>query len=524
MVGVVLAGVIVLPSLAFAAPAVSLSQVQQAIQANKAKWTAHETWVSRLPHDQIQRMLGLKHIPAKESRFSAALNPSATSTSPNIDWRNKDGVNWVSPILNQGNCGSCVAFSTIGTLETQMNITSGIPGFNPTYSAEALFMCGGASCESGWEPSDAAQYLQSTGVPDEACMPYTSGATGNDVACSEACSDMASRSLKITGYSHPSGGLFGGGGANAVKAALQNGPVVTTMTVYSDFLYYSGGVYKHTTGSEEGGHAVSIVGFDDTQQAWIVRNSWGPDWGANGFVYVAYSDDSGVGDDTYGFQLPQPNGYITMASPIDRSYISGKIAFNAESTFPNTSSVTFSVSAANGAKGTMTGSPEQTQYASMFDSSTVADGQYDVVATAQYSGKTVNSQHAIVYVVNHAPTAMSVTITGTDHDLTKPLSDRIVFNLSSSTGMNVPLSLLTFHAAQNGKDIYTKMSQIVVDQMTFGWRTGSVPDGSYDIYFTGDLATNQGAHYTATTTHTTVQVQNGSGSASRSPVVSSTTR
>ena len=69
-----------------------------------------------------------------------------------LDWRNKDGVNWISPILNQGNCGSCVAFAAVGVLESQVNITSGIPGLNPSFSTQALFACGGGGCESGWEP------------------------------------------------------------------------------------------------------------------------------------------------------------------------------------------------------------------------------------------------------------------------------------------------------------------------------------------------------------------------------------
>ena len=71
------------------------------------------------------------------------------------------------------------------------------------------------------------------------------------------------------------------------------GPLVTTMTVYEDFFDHKSGVYKHTTGKLAGGHAVSIVGYDDKDQAWIIRNSWGPDYGDNGYVKIAYDDDSG---------------------------------------------------------------------------------------------------------------------------------------------------------------------------------------------------------------------------------------
>jgi C1A family cysteine protease len=523
--GVVLVGVIAGLNLAFAAsnavPSnVTESLVQKAIQTNKAKWTAHETWVSRLPQAEISRMLGLKHVPNNDAQFKAVEKSSpfkAQVTQSSIDWRNNNGVNWVSPVLNQGNCGSCVAFSTVGTLETQVNITSGIPGLNPAFSAEALFMCGGASCDAGWEPKDAAKFLKSTGIPDEACMPYTSGATGNDVSCSDACSDRASRSLKIVGYKAPSSGW--GRDDAAVKAALLNGPVVTTLTVYTDFLYYTAGVYKHVTGKAEGGHAVSIVGYDDNQGAWIIRNSWGADWGQNGFALVSYDDDSGVGGETYSFQVPQAAGYVSMENPIERTFLSGKVSFNATSTFANTSAVNFTITNSTGQKTTMAAAGNSAKFAMPYDTSQLADGQYDIVATAQYGGQSANSQHAIFYVLNHAPTAMSLKVTGTDSSLSKPLSDRVVFNLDASTGTTVPFTSITFHVAQNGKDVYAKEAELVVEQMTFGWRTGSVPDGSYDIYFTGDLSTAEGAHYTAESGHSTVKVANGSaGSSASAPV------
>src|SRR6185437_2955175 len=121
-----------------------------------------------LPREQITRMMGVQQPPNNDALFrvkegSDRLLEARLPSS--IDWRNKDGVNWVDPILNQGNCGSCVAFSTIGTLQTQLNISSGIPGLDEQFSTQALFACGGGACDFGWEPQLAAQYLQTTGVP-----------------------------------------------------------------------------------------------------------------------------------------------------------------------------------------------------------------------------------------------------------------------------------------------------------------------------------------------------------------------
>jgi hypothetical protein len=60
------------------------------------------------------------------------------------------------------------------------------------------------------------------------------------------------------------------------------------MAVYQDFFSYSGGVYRHVTGALAGYHAVSVVGYDDTQSCWISKNSWGPGWGEAGFFRIGY--------------------------------------------------------------------------------------------------------------------------------------------------------------------------------------------------------------------------------------------
>ena len=224
-----------------------------------------------------------------------------------FDWRNKDGKNWVSPILNQANCGSCVAFAAVGAMETQLNISSLIPNLNTKLSPQNLFACGGGACEMGWYPESAASYLMKNGVTDEACMPYRSGATGEDVACNSSCADAAQRMYKISNYTTPSKAAAN---LQAVKAALAKGPLVTTLTVYADFVTYSSGVYKHTTGAALGGHAVSIVGYDDADQAFIIRNSWSEEWGEKGFARVAYTDTSGIGRSTWSYEVPATTGSV----------------------------------------------------------------------------------------------------------------------------------------------------------------------------------------------------------------------
>lgn len=64
----------------------------------------------------------------------------------------------------------------------------------------------------------------------------------------------------------------------------------TGFTVYADFMNYKGGIYKHVSGAQQGGHAVKLIGWgtDGTTNYWICANSWGPKWGESGFFRIAF--------------------------------------------------------------------------------------------------------------------------------------------------------------------------------------------------------------------------------------------
>ena len=70
---------------------------------------------------------------------------------------------------------------------------------------------------------------------------------------------------------------------------MNYGPLVTTFSVYADFFSYIGGIYSYASGAYQGGHAVLIVGYDDVNQYFIVKNSWGSGWGEAGYFKIAYS-------------------------------------------------------------------------------------------------------------------------------------------------------------------------------------------------------------------------------------------
>jgi len=74
---------------------------------------------------------------------------------------------------------------------------------------------------------------------------------------------------------------------------MTNGPVEAAFSVYADFLVYKTGVYKHTSGSMLGGHAVKILGWgvEDSTPYWLVVNSWNEDWGDMGFFKILRGKD-----------------------------------------------------------------------------------------------------------------------------------------------------------------------------------------------------------------------------------------
>lgn len=482
----------------------NVQQLNQKIQKTGGEWYAQDNQFTSLSKQEVRHRLGLRREGAVEATFVSPQVGVRSALPAQFDWRNKDGQSWVSPVLDQGNCGSCVAFASIGVLETQYKISTLFPNFNAKFSPQHLFACGGGYCDWGWTPSTAAQYLQNSGVPDEACMPYQSGATGKDVACRATCSDAASRSVRISSFSTPTRGSQN---IEALKSALQKGPVVTTLGVYADFMAYAGGVYKHTSGDYMGGHAISIVGYDDVKRAFIIRNSWGEEWGEKGFGYVSYDDESGVGDETWLYNVPTMAGAVSVESPTDYSYFSGTAPIKAFASFSTTDSLSVAIYNSRSQAVSSMSCPA-TGCAQDLDVSTLPDGRYEVQVFAlnQRGEKIGSSERHFFYVVNQAP-QMSITFKGAKGlDLSKDLAQRIEMEIST-TSSSVPMSLIEFHRrGPDGKE-EIRSASVVPAKLTMGWRTNLVPNGAYEIWYVGYVKSNS-LNVTVESAHQTVHVKN----------------
>jgi C1A family cysteine protease len=262
--------------------AINADDINKAINDKGAGWVAGETSISKLSPEDRKRLLPMKPVirPGKELKSDKY---HAEEVLPaQIDWRNIGGRNYVTSVKDQGKCGACYAFASTAALESSILITSHTPDTDLDLSEQAMISCDPSNMGCGGGFLDySMDFLKGTGAPLESCYPFTSEESGEAGDCA-GCADWRQNTYRITTYEYVASSV------ESMKSALvHNGPLVGAFVIYTDFLYYKSGVYRHVSGTIEGGHDVVIVGYDDEEQCWIVKNSWGPDWGDNGYFRVA---------------------------------------------------------------------------------------------------------------------------------------------------------------------------------------------------------------------------------------------
>ncbi|XP_067827381.1 pro-cathepsin H [Heptranchias perlo] len=196
-----------------------------------------------------------------------------------VDWRKKG--NYITPVKNQGGCGSCWTFSTTGCLESVIAINS---GKLLSLAEQQLVDCAqnfkNHGC-SGGLPSQAFEYIKyNHGLETEEDYPYE----GKDGACRFQPSKAAAFVKEVVNITeNDEGGM--------VDAVARLNPVSFAFEVTGDFLRYSGGVYSNPncdSTPDKVNHAVLAVGYgvSNGTKYWIVKNSWGTSWGIGGYFYI----------------------------------------------------------------------------------------------------------------------------------------------------------------------------------------------------------------------------------------------
>lgn len=240
-------------------------------------WAGHNKF-STLTKDEYRRMLGKKK-PVYTQEKEVYLDTQNLSES--VDWRAKGAVNAVQ---DQGQCGSCWAFSSTAAMEGAHFLKT---GSLLKLSEQQLVDCDPQSsgCNGGLE-AYAFEYLEKSAQELESAYPYTA----RNGVCKYA--KAKGQVDAITYASVPKRSVA------QLKAAIDVQP--TCVSVEADtavFQSYTGGILDSTRCGTNLDHAITAVGYgtENGVDYAIVRNSWGPDWGENGYIRIAITkNDSGV--------------------------------------------------------------------------------------------------------------------------------------------------------------------------------------------------------------------------------------
>ncbi|KAJ3637180.1 hypothetical protein MTP99_000656 [Tenebrio molitor] len=190
-----------------------------------------------------------------------------------FDWRTR-GV--VTPVKNQASCGSCWAFSTVGALEAHYRIRY---GRTVTLSEQQLVDCVPHGCRGGWMPNAYLYIARNGGINYDRDYRYEA----RDNACRYRSSMPR---VSVRGYAY----LTGPNEEMLKDMVVTHGPVSVAFDSGGNFAGYRGGVYYNPRCStNKFTHAVVIVGYgrENGQDYWLVKNSWGSNWGQGGYVKMA---------------------------------------------------------------------------------------------------------------------------------------------------------------------------------------------------------------------------------------------
>ncbi|MHB8770119.1 MAG: C1 family peptidase [Syntrophales bacterium] len=258
-----------------------LDKITRAISQKNSRWTEQQTSISSLTSGERKKRLGSKYPPF--SLTERVLIRTSPSLPVRLDWRNYSGTNYVTPVKDQGDCGACWAFAVSAALESKVLITRNIPNALIDLSEQVLTSCSNAgNCDAGYI-NLASDFISNYGLPPEDCAPYTA----SNRSCANGYPGWASKAYTVPGWSLVAPNVA------AIRDALYSyGPLVALMAVNTDFFYYGSGIYSHAWGDFEGYHAALIVGYDDAEQSFIVKGSWGAEWGEAGYFRIAYNEIS----------------------------------------------------------------------------------------------------------------------------------------------------------------------------------------------------------------------------------------
>jgi len=208
-------------------------------------------------------------LPRLHERAPLKVGPHVDAPQASVDWRSR---NVVAPVRDQGQCGSCYAFSSISAIETAYAIKRGSLIY---LSEQQLVDCsssyGNGGCNGGL-PDFVYKYIKDQGITTQSAYPYTA-VDGN-------CRPFTKSPVQVSSYVTLSD-------EKGLLTATNIGSVVVLIEAdQQSFQFYSGGVFDNAACGTTVDHGVVVVGYgtDSGKNYWTVRNSWGGSWGEQGYI------------------------------------------------------------------------------------------------------------------------------------------------------------------------------------------------------------------------------------------------
>merc|ERR1719313_2616987 len=219
---------------------------------------------------EYKKLLGYRPHP-NAHKANETVTGDVSAAPDSVDWRTKGAV---TPVKNQGQCGSSWAFSTTGSMEGRYQIAGNkLTSFSEQQFVDCSSSFGNQGCNGGLM-DNAFKYAEGTAIDTEAAYGYT----GRSGTCHAEPGVAKVKDFKDVAPKSPS----------ALKAAVATGPVSVAIDAAGlAFQLYFGGIIKHFCGTSLD-HGVLVVGYgsEKGEDYWILKNSWGASWGEKGFFRI----------------------------------------------------------------------------------------------------------------------------------------------------------------------------------------------------------------------------------------------
>ena len=251
-----------------------------------AGWTHMTDWSSAEYHQMHGTVVPPANHPIRQVQRSvhAYTESDLTGLPESLDWR---ANGWVTNVKDQGQCGSCWAFSAVGAMEGQhANVTGNLTSLSEQNLVDCVQACYG--CSGGWMSYAMEYVVRNQGVDTEKGYPYE----GVDEGCEFNRTDVGAEFYEVVN-------ITAGDTDGLLHALATVGPISVAICADDNLMNYVSGIYNSTECSTtELNHGVTLVGYGVTNTGtpfYIIKNSWNTSWGEDGYVYWDRTDPNMCG-------------------------------------------------------------------------------------------------------------------------------------------------------------------------------------------------------------------------------------